>query len=336
MINFNHIKAAHQRIKPFINETPVLTSSLLNQWLGHEIYFKAECLQKIGAFKARGGCNAVQVLRERHDHINQVVANSSGNHAQAVAWAAAQFNIPATIYMPSYASKVKAQATRAYGAEVVLLDSRQAVDAAVETAAKNAGTFWIPPFNDDSVIAGQGTATMEALQQVNQPMDAVFAPCGGGGLISGTLVATRHLHPQAQVIAAEPAAGDDAYRSYQSGQIIRLDDTPKTMADGAMTLSVGEKTFAHIQHLDDFFTVDEAPMAYWTQWLQHLLKLHIEPTSAMTMDAVCQWLSKNKQPNNKPQRIMVILSGGNIDTEMMQKIWLQDYLAEQPSKLLFT
>ncbi len=330
MININDIKAAHQRIKPFINETPVLTSSLLNQWLGHQIYFKAECLQKIGAFKARGGCNAVQVLKEKHASVKRVVANSSGNHAQAVAWAAKQFNIPATIYMPSFASKVKAQATRSYGAQVVLLDKRQEVDMAVESAAQEDGVYWIPPFNDYAVIAGQGTAAFEALQQVEQQMDAVFAPCGGGGLISGTLVAARHLQPKAQVIAAEPLAGDDAMRSYQSGQIQRLNDVPKTLADGAMTLSIGEKTFEHIQHLDDFYAVDEAPMAYWTQWLQHVLKLHVEPTSAMVMDAVCQWLRKQAKRSHRQQHIMVILSGGNIDTVMLQKLWQQDYLTQQP------
>ena len=296
MIDINDIKKAQQRIK-------------------------AECLQKIGAFKARGGCNAVQVLQEKHANIKRVVANSSGNHAQAVAWAAQQFNLPATIYMPSFASKVKAQATRSYGAQVVLLDKRQEVDAAVESAAQEAGVFWIPPFNDYAVIAGQGTAAFEALQQVDQPMDAVFAPCGGGGLISGTWVATRYLQPHAKVIAAEPLAGNDAMRSFQTGQIQRLDDAPKTLADGAMTLSIGEKTFEHIQHLDDFYAVDETPMAYWSQWLQHLLKLHVEPTSAMVMDAACQWLRKQ----TTKQSIMVILSGGNLDTVMMQKLWQQDY-----------
>ncbi len=333
MININDIQQAHERIKPYINETPVLNSALLNQWLGHAIYFKVECLQKIGAFKARGGCNAVQVLQEQHSNIKRVVANSSGNHAQAVAWAAKQFGVPATIYMPSFASKVKAQATRSYGAEVVLLDTRQEVDAAVEEAAKEAGVFCISPFNDYSVIAGQGTAAFEALQQAKEPMDAIFTPCGGGGLISGTLIATRHLQPEAQVIAAEPLAGDDAMRSYQSGEIQKLDDAPKTLADGAMTLSIGDKTFEHIQHIDDFFAVDEEPMTYWTQWLQHLLKVHVEPTCAMTMDAVCQWLRQSG--NKKPQRIMVILSGGNIDSSKMQKLWAQDYLNVQPHLTLF-
>ncbi len=332
MIKYFDIQQAHQRIKPFINETPVVTSSQLNQWLGHDIYFKAECLQKIGAFKARGGCNAIQVLLEKHADVKRVVAQSSGNHAQAVAWAASQFKIPATIFMPSFASKVKAQATRAYGAEVIQFDTRQEVDQTVEQAAAEEGVFWVPPFNDYSVIAGQGTAAKEAIAQVSQPVDALFAPCGGGGLISGSLVATRELQPKAQVIAAEPLAGDDAYRSYQTGQIQRLDDAPKTLADGAMTLSVGDKTLEHIKHLDDFFVVEETPMAYWTQWLQHLLKMHVEPTSAMTMDAVCQWLRKQ----SSKKQVIVIVSGGNVDVDMMQKIWSTDHLTNMPSIDRFT
>ncbi len=327
MIEFAAIEQAHQRIKPYINETPVVTSALLNQWLGHEIYFKAECLQKVGAFKSRGGCNAVQQLLHTYPKVKRIVANSSGNHAQAVAWAGAQFNIPVTIYMPSFASKVKAQATRSYGAEVVLLDTRQEVDQAVEDAAKQDGVFWIPPFNDDAVIAGQGTAAYEALQQLNQPLNAVFAPCGGGGLISGTLVAIRSMQAQTQVIAVEPKAADDAYRSYRSKKIQKLEDAPKTLADGAMTLSIGPKTFEHIRQLNDFYTVDEEAIAYWTQWLQHLLKMHIEPTSAMAMAGVHQWL----QMNSLKQRVLVILSGGNIDAAMMEKIWATDYLTKRPS-----
>ena len=328
MITFNDVQQAHKRIKKYINETPVLSSTLLNRWLGHDIYFKAECLQKIGAFKARGGCNAVQVIKAQYPNLKRVVANSSGNHAQSVAWAATQFGVPATIYMPSYASAVKIQATRDYGAEVVLLDTRQEVDAAVAAASQEQGVYWIPPFNHEAVIAGQATAAMEALQQLEQQTtDAVFAPCGGGGLISGSLVATRALQPQAQVVAVEPMAGDDAYQSYHAGKIMRLPDSPETLADGAMTLSVGELTFEHIKQLDDFKVVKEVPMAYWTQWLQHLLKMHIEPTSAMVMDGVCQWL----RDQDKAQKVLVLLSGGNVDAVTMQKIWQTDYLTQEPN-----
>ena len=329
MIDFQDIKDAHQRIKDHINPTPVLQSSLLNQWLGHDIFFKAELLQKVGAFKARGGCNAVQLLKAQHPDLKRVVANSSGNHAQAIAWSAARLGIPATIYMPTFASEVKAQATRSYGAEVIQLDTRQAVDQAVAEAAEEPGVYWIPPFNDDAVMAGQGTACLEAIEQLGSPVDAVFAPCGGGGLISGTLVAARALLPEAKVMAVEPLAGDDAMRSYLSGEIQQLDEAPQTLADGAMTLSVGDKTFAHIRQLDDFFAVDEVPMAYWTQWLQHLLKLHVEPTSAMVMNGVCQWLRRQRSR----QKVLVILTGGNIDAATMRRVWATDHLTRVPDLL---
>ena len=326
MLTLTDIQRAAERVTPYINKTPVVTSTLLNQWLGHEVYFKVECLQKVGAFKARGGCNAVQKLLEDHDHVKRVVANSSGNHAQAVAWSARTFGIEATIYMPSFASQVKAQATRAYGAEVVLADTRQEVDRLVAEAAQEPGTYWIPPFNDEAVMAGQGTAVLEAWAQMEQAPDAVFAPCGGGGLLSGTLAAVRGLSASCQVVGAEPLNGNDAAKSIRAGEIQVLDCSPDTLADGAMTLSVGDKTFEHLQQLDDFYEVGEHDIAYWTQWLQQILKLHVEPTSAMTMGAVCQWL-KNKQT---PQKVLVILSGGNIDEGHMRRVWAEDHLANQP------
>ncbi|MGS0524972.1 pyridoxal-phosphate dependent enzyme [Zobellia nedashkovskayae] len=153
MPTIEDIKKARKRIDTFVHETPVLTSSLLNEWLGHEIYFKAECLQKIGAFKARGACNTLAWLIENNEKPKQVIANSSGNHSQAVAWAARQFNIPATIYMPAYASKIKIQATQSYGAKVELCENRNIADERVLAASKEEGTYWIPPFNHHQVIA---------------------------------------------------------------------------------------------------------------------------------------------------------------------------------------
>ncbi len=345
MISFDNIQQAQARIKPFIHQTPIFSSALLNTWLGHDIFFKAECLQKVGAFKARGGCNAVAALVEQGQKNpalkpRHIVANSSGNHAQAVAWSAQQFNIPATIYMPSNVSKVKAQATKSYGAEIILADQRAEVDAMVEEASKKAGTFWIPPYDDDDVIAGQGTVIAEALTQPvssdstnqnNQPhYDAIFAPCGGGGLISGSFIASRQLSPTTQVIGVEPASGNDASRSRQTGTIQRLADTPATLADGARTLSISARTFHFIKQLDGFFEVEEAAILYWSQWLAHLLKLRIEPTSAMTMDGVMQWL--NIQPATTRKTILVVLSGGNIDQQTSQLIWQQNHLSTLPAE----
>jgi threo-3-hydroxy-L-aspartate ammonia-lyase len=298
----------------------------LNKWLGHEIYFKVECLQKIGAFKARGGCNAISYLRENNIPVNRIVANSSGNHAQAVAWAAAQFGYPATIFMPSFTSKVKVQATRSYGAEVILCETRAMVDDQVQQAAQEKDAHWIHPFNHEHVIAGQGTATMDALHEIGE-VDAVFAPCGGGGLLSGTLIATRALSPNAKMIGTEPLNANDAARSLRIGSIQTLTSKPDTLADGAMTPSVGDITFEYLKQLDDMIEVKEQDIIYWTQWLNHLLKVRVEPTSALAMEGVRKWLSSQ----SGKKKILVILSGGNVDQETELKIWKENRLDEIPA-----
>ena len=183
MLSIHDIESAKKRIDSYIHRTPVMSSSLLNSWLGHEIFFKVECVQKIGAFKARGACNAIAWLREQHIPVKQVVANSSGNHAQAVAWAASRFGIDSTIYMPAYTSKVKVQATAAYGAKTVLLETRAMVDEQVRLAAEAKDTYWIHPYNHEQVITGQGTATLEAIQDLaartRHPPRATVPPRSG-------------------------------------------------------------------------------------------------------------------------------------------------------------
>ncbi|MDO6807043.1 serine/threonine dehydratase [Zobellia galactanivorans] len=325
MPTIEDIKKARIRIHGLVHETPIFSSSLLNNWLGHEIYFKAECLQKIGAFKARGACNTLAWLVENKERPEHVIANSSGNHSQAVAWAARQFNIPATIYMPAYASKIKIQATQSYGAHVELCKDRNMADALVIAASKEKGAYWIPPYNHHQVIAGQGTAICEAIEQVDN-LDAVFAPCGGGGLLSGTLIATHALSPKTQVIGVEPLNANDAAQSLRTNRIQKLSSTPDTLADGAMTMAVGDITFEYLKLLDALYEVEEPKLIYWTQWLTHLLKLHVEPTSAMAMAGVVEWL---KHSTSK-KRVMVILSGGNIDPSKQNKIWNTDYLDSRP------
>lgn len=327
-LSFNDIVAASQRISPVVQKTPLLESSLLNKWLGQRILFKAECLQTTGAFKLRGATNFLLRLKEEDNLPQRVVANSSGNHAQAVAYAAHLAGIPATIYAAKTISKVKAAATQYYGASLRLFDTRTEADSAVADAAREPGTVWMPPFNHDDIIAGQGTAALEAIQDVRHA-DAIFAPCGGGGLLSGTLLAARGLLPDCKVIGAEPQAANDVSRSLQSGEIEFLDGPPDTLADGAATPSAGDITFPYLQQLDDFYEVDEIQIAYWTQWLQHLLKLHVEPTSAMTMAAVTSW--SLEAPKNSTA--IVILSGGNISQASTQKIWQQDYLLQPPTIL---
>ncbi|MEM9649275.1 MAG: serine/threonine dehydratase [Bacteroidota bacterium] len=325
-LTLEDIKKASARIAGLVNKTPILSSSLLNQWLGHEIFFKAECFQKIGAFKARGGCNTLAWLVENGKKPNHIVANSSGNHAQAVAYASNKFAIPSTIFMPDYSSKVKIQATRSYGAEVVLSKTRDITDEKVREAAKKEGTYWIPPYNHEQVICGQGTVAYEALSDLDG-LDAVFAPCGGGGLLSGTLVAARGLSPQTKVIGVEPLQANDAAESLRKGSIQRLASVPDTLADGAMTMAVGDITFEYLKQLDGFYEIGEDRMVYWTQWLTHLLKCTIEPTCAMSMEGVVQWL-KGQNPG---KRVLVVISGGNIDQPTRSKIWESNYLDQSPS-----
>lgn len=323
--NFDSVKQAFERIKDDVKQTPIVESSLLNAWMGQRILFKAECLQTIGAFKIRGAMNFLSRMKQEGRLPKFVVANSSGNHAQAVAYAAAHFGVKATIFASENISPIKAAATQSYGAELKLYPTRVEADLAVKEAAKADDTLWMPPFNHEDIIAGQGTAALEALDEVGH-VDAVFAPCGGGGLLSGTLLTARAMVPNALVIGAEPAAANDASMSLQAGEIIGLKEAPVTLADGAATPSVGDITFPILQELDDFYEVDELQIAYWTQWLHHLLKLHIEPTCAMTMAAVASWAANTQ----KGQTALVILSGGNISQASMAAIWERDFLLQPP------
>jgi threonine dehydratase len=322
---FDSVKQAFERIKDDVKQTPIVESSLLNTWMGQRILFKAECLQTIGAFKIRGAMNFLSRMKQEGRLPKFVVANSSGNHAQAVAYAAAHFGVKATIFASENISPIKAAATQSYGAELKLYPTRVEADLAVKEAAKADDTVWMPPFNHEDIIAGQGTAALEALDEVGH-VDAVFAPCGGGGLLSGTLLTARAMVPDALVIGAEPAAANDASMSLQAGEIIGLKEAPVTLADGAATPSVGDITFPILQELDDFYEVDELQIAYWTQWLHHLLKLHIEPTCAMTMAAVASWAANTP----KGQTALVILSGGNISQASMATIWERDFLLQPP------
>ena len=324
-VTFEDVHQASLRLIGKVKRTPLFESSRLNQWLGQRILFKAECLQTTGAFKIRGATNFIATLLEQGNIPKHIVANSSGNHAQAVAYAASQAGIPVTIFSTENISEVKAAATEHYGAELRLYASRPEADEAVKHTAQQDGVVWIPPFNHPLIVAGQGTAALEAIQDADN-VDAVFAPCGGGGLLSGSLLATRQLAPHAKVIGAEPLLANDAARSLQSGVIESLSGPVNTLADGAATPSVGDVTFPLLRQLDDFYEVNEQQIAYWTQWLQHLLKLHIEPTCAMSMAAVAAWAVNSP----KGQTAVVILSGGNISQANMTRIWETDYLLQPP------
>jgi threo-3-hydroxy-L-aspartate ammonia-lyase len=318
-------KQAAKRLESYLHRTPILSSKLLNNWLGHEIYFKAEALQKIGAFKARGALNTLLRLKEEDKLPQEIVSFSSGNHAQGVAFAAKTMGIKATVLMPEYASKLKQQATQSYGANLVLCKDRPETELRVKEFIDQ-GMYFIHPYKDPMVIEGQGSACYEALEDLDLSPSVIVAPCGGGGLLSGTYLAAQELSPNSQVIGCEPEKANDAAQSLRKGEIVKFDHSPDTIADGVMTLAIGEINFEYLKKLDAFLELSEEKIIYWTQWLTHLLKINVEPSSALAMAAAYEYLQNKKAG----QRVLVILSGGNVSTETHQKIWAQDYLCEVP------
>ena len=325
ILNPLEVELAHKRISGYIHKTPLISSVILNNFLGHEIIFKTESLQKIGAFKIRGALNALLSLKEQNILPQEVVAFSSGNHAQAVAFAGKLLNVKTTIILPSFTSPIKQQATKYYGAEVINTSTRKEAEEKTAEIAKR-GAFFIHPFDNDEVITGQGTSCYEALKDGVNP-DAIFATCGGGGWLSGTFLAKKLLAPNIKVFGAEPLQANDATQSYFAKKIITFTDSPPTIADGARAPAVSERTFYYLQQLDGFFEIPENEIIYWTQWLMHLLKITVEPTSAVAMAGAFQWLKTQKIK----KKVLVLLSGGNVSPETYQKIWQKNWLEKLPN-----
>ena len=322
-----NIRIAYERIKSHLHKTPLLRSEVLNQMLGADIYFKADALQKTGAFKIRGVLNHLLHLQEQGHLPKQVVGYSTGNHGIGLAWAAQKLGIKARIYLPKNTAPVKQRAAEFYGSEVIYTDSRAEAEERTKYDGSN-GFYYMHPSDSDATIAGAGTCAFEALQQMdNIKPDAIFASCGGGGLLSGTYLAKEILSPASKVIGTEPIQANDAFLSLKQGSIFRFDHSPETIADGLRTLGISERTFSHLKKLDDFILVKEERIFYWTAWLIHLLKIACEPSCAMNMEGVVQWLGRQKTPNKK---ILVLISGGNIDPILYRQLWQKDYLAEVP------
>ena len=309
-VTYDDVAAAHERIKPFARRTPVLTSSTIDALTGARVHFKCENLQRMGAFKFRGAYNALSQLPPGQKKQG-VVAFSSGNHAQAVALSGKLLGIPATIVMPSDAPAVKLEATRGYGAEIVLYEKNQDREELARRISSERGLTLIPPFDHPHILAGQGTAAKELIEDAG-PLDILLVPCGGGGLLSGCALAARHLSPGCRVIGVEPAAGDDGLRSFRSGKIETI-GLPDTIADGARTTSLGKITFALIRaHVDGFLTVKDAELLKSMFFLWERMKIVVEPTGAL---AACALLEKKLDAKGK--RIGVVLSGGNVDLKAM-------------------
>ena len=307
MVTFDDIKSAAERIHGVAHRTPVVTSRLLDAACGNAMYLKCENLQRAGAFKFRGAYNAVSRLSE-DERARGIITYSSGNHAQALALVSQILDVQATIVMPQNAPQLKLDATRAYGATVVLYDpaesSREQI--ARRLAAEHGYTV-IPPYDHPHIIAGQGTAALELIEAVNE-LDYLFVPCGGGGLLSGSAISAKHLLSRCKVIGVEPAAGDDATRSFHSGELQTVHN-PDTIADGARTPSLGKLTFPLVrQYVDDMLAVSDKDLICTMQFVWTRLKLVVEPTGVLGLAAVF-----NRRYPVEGKRVGVILSGGNVD-----------------------
>ncbi|MFN7984670.1 MAG: threo-3-hydroxy-L-aspartate ammonia-lyase [Vicinamibacterales bacterium] len=307
MPSFDDVEQAAQRIDGVAHRTPVVTSRTVDERTGAHVFFKCENLQRGGAFKFRGAYNALSKL-DAAQRARGVVAFSSGNHAQAVALAGQLLDIPRTIVMPSDSPEVKRAATAGYGARIVLYDREHEDREAIgRKLSEEHGLAVIPPYDHADVIAGAGTAARELLTEVG-PLDFLLAPCGGGGLTSGTALSAEALAPDCRVIGVEPAAGDDATRSFRT-KTLQTVHNPQTIADGARTPSLGRLTYPLVlSKVADMATVEDGPLLESMFFIWERLKLVVEPTGALAAAAVL-----NKQIDVRGARVGIILSGGNVD-----------------------
>lgn len=304
------IQQAAQRIKPYIYRTPVLTNESLNERVDAQVYLKCENFQKVGAFKFRGACNAVFSLSDE-EATHGVSTHSSGNHAQALALAAKLRGISAYIVMPKNAPKVKKEAVAGYGGQITFCEpTLEARESTLSSISQETGSTVIHPYDNERVIAGQGTAALELLEDIPD-LDVILAPVGGGGLISGTAIVAKGLKSGILVIAGEPEMADDAFRSMQAGEVIPSVN-PKTIADGLLT-SLGKITFPIIkQQVDQIVTVSESVIIESMKFIWERAKIIIEPSAAVAIGVLWE-----KKIDLSGLKVGVILSGGNVDLEKL-------------------
>ncbi|EGT0678451.1 threo-3-hydroxy-L-aspartate ammonia-lyase [Citrobacter braakii] len=305
--DYNDVAAAAERIADYANKTPVMTSRTVNDEFGAEVFFKCENFQRMGAFKFRGAMNALRQFTPEQRAAG-VVTFSSGNHAQAIALSAKLLGTPATIIMPHDAPAAKVAATKGYGGNVVIYDryteDREKIG---RELAEKQGLTLIPPYDHPHVIAGQGTATKELIEEVGQ-LDVLFVCLGGGGLLSGSALAARHLSPDCIIYGVEPEAGNDGQQSFRSGKIVHI-DTPKTIADGAQTQHLGNITFPIIQrNVHDILTVSDDELVASMKFIAERMKIVVEPTGCLGFAA-----ARARKAELRGKKIGIIISGGNVD-----------------------
>jgi len=304
------LREAAQRIEPYVHRTPVLTNESLNQRAGAQVFLKCENLQKMGAFKFRGACNAVYSL-SNEEMKRGVATHSSGNHAQALALAARMRGIPAYIVMPENAPSVKKAAVAGYGGQITFCEpTLQARESTLARVTEETDATVIHPYNNERVIAGQGTATLEFLEEVPD-LDVIIAPVGGGGLLSGTSIAAKGIRKEIRVIGAEPEMADDAFRSMQAGEVIPSNN-PKSIADGLLS-SLGSLTFPILQkNVEQIVTVSEKGIIESMRFIWERAKIVIEPSAAVAVGILWE-----KKIDLNGLKVGVILSGGNVDLERL-------------------
>ena len=304
--DLERIRVAHRRIAPYIHRTPVLTCSAVDEMVGARLFFKCENFQKAGAFKSRGACNAVMSLDEVQASRG-VATHSSGNHAAALARAARLRGVPAHIVMPTTAPDVKRAAVRRYGGTITCCaPTLQDREATATQVVERTGATLIHPYDNEHVIAGQGTAALELIEEVDA-LDLILTPLGGGGLLSGTLIAVKALRPRVLVVGVEPANADDAFLSLQAGRIVPA-KPPNSIADGLLT-SLGEKTFPIIRDLvDQIALAEEEHIIIALRTVLECMKIVVEPSAVVPLAAI---LAGNIGVAGK--RVGIILSGGNLD-----------------------
>lgn len=308
--DFDSVRAAHERIRPYIHRTPVLTSSRLNEASGASLFFKCENFQKVGAFKARGATNAVFALDDEAARSG-VATHSSGNHGAAVARAAKLRGVPAYIVMPSNSAKVKIRAVQSYVAQVVFCEpTEEAREVSCAQVIKKTGATLIHSFENEHVVAGQGTAAMELLEDIPD-LDVIMCPVGGGGLLSGMAIAAKSMRPQIKVIAVEPANADDAAQSFHAGRRI-VTEKKFTIADGLRT-NIGEPNFAIVRrYVDDIVTVSEEAIVSAMRTIWETMKIVIEPSAAVPYAAIAE-----RVIDVTGKRVGIILTGGNVDLDAL-------------------
>ena len=314
MVAIQDIEAAYVRLKPVVHKTPLLSSRTFNIRTGNDVLFKAENFQRVGTFKIRGAYNKISTL-SKDERTRGVVTHSSGNHAQGVALAAQLIGVKAVVVMPRIAPQIKVDATRGYGAEVVFCeDSSEDRERAARQLVQQHGYTLVPPFDDEQIIAGAGTAMLEVAQEVKS-LDYFFCPIGGGGLISGNAIAAKHFFPSIKVVGVETEPANDCYQTFRQKRIVRI-DPPNTIADGMRTQSIGQRNFEIImKYVDDVITVTDEQVIETMKFFLERMKIVVEPTGAVASAAMYYNILNLKQ-----KKVCTMISGGNVAPDLLKRI----------------